>query len=216
MYYQLLIEDQSGAALLAIIMEKVKQTYPAITYNIKPFHGIGHITKKNTVKETKTGKLLNDLATYLRGFNRSLQHIPSVIVVVLDNDDNDPAEFKRSLEKVAEQNKIAVDHVFCLAIEEIEAWILGDEAAILAAYPNAKQASLRRYTQDSICGTWETLADVVYNGGQKEMRKRHFSERGRIKEEWARSIGPHLDLSKNQSPSFKIFISEIYKRADIA
>ena len=111
---------------------------------------------------------------------------------------------------------IRVDHVICLAIEEIEAWLLGDEDAIVAAYPQAKLPVLHSYIQDSICGTWETLADVVYKGGQQIMRKQHYSERGRIKDEWAKKIGAHLDLSHNQSPSFNAFLSEIYKRADAA
>ena len=216
MYYQFLIEDQSGASLIEAVMEKVKQSQSDITYKIKSFKGIGGFTKKNTVKETKTGKLLNDLATYLRGFNRSLQNIPAVIVVVIDNDDNDPIQYKRTLETVANQNMIRVDHVFCLAIEEIEAWLLGDEDAIVAAYPQAKLPVLHSYIQDSICGTWETLADVVYKGGQQIMRKQHYSERGRIKYEWAKKIGAHLDLSHNQSPSFNAFLSEIYKRTDAA
>ena len=59
------------------------------TYDCKGFRGIGGFTRKNTIKETKTGKLLNDLATYLRGFDRSLQSFPSVIIVVLDSDDHD-------------------------------------------------------------------------------------------------------------------------------
>ncbi len=216
MYYQFLIEDQSGSSLIKIVMEKIKNIYPDITYRITSFKGIGGFTKKNTVKETRTGKLLNDLTTYLRGFNRRLQYSPSVVIVVLDNDDNDPIQFKKLLENVATQNMISIDHVFCLAIEEIEAWLLGDEAAVINAYPNARLTVLHSYIQDSICGTWETLADVVYKGGQQALKKQHFSERGRIKNEWAKSIGVYLDLENNKSPSFNSFIAEIFKRAGAA
>ncbi len=217
MYYQFLTEDQSGASLIEIIMAKVKQAYyPDISYNIVAFRGLGGFTKKNTVKETKTGKLLNDLATYLRGFNKALSSFPSAIVVVLDNDDNDPVQLKQSLENIANQNMISVDHVFCLAIEEVEAWLLGDEAAIVSAFPNAKLSALHSYKQDSICNTWETLADVVYKGGQQDMKKQPFYERGKIKDEWAKKIGIHLNLEQNKSPSFKLFLDEIYKRASVA
>lgn len=87
MHFQYLVEDQSGAALIRILMQKIVELYPNATYDCKGFRGIGGFTRKNTIKETKTGKLLNDLATYLRGFDRSLQSFPSVIIVVLDSDD---------------------------------------------------------------------------------------------------------------------------------
>ena len=151
MHFQFLIEDQSSAVLIRLIMEKIKAAHPEITYDDKAYKGLGGFTKKNTVKETKEGKLLNDLATVLRGFNKSLQYIPAVIIIVLDNDTRDPSTFLAELEAVAEQNHINVDHVFCLAVEEVEAWLLGDEAALFAAYPNAKTAVLRSYVQDSIC-----------------------------------------------------------------
>ena len=123
MHFQYLVEDQSGAALIRILMQKIVELYPNATYDCKGFRGIGGFTRKNTIKETKTGKLLNDLATYLRGFDRSLQSFPSVIIVVLDSDDHDVQQFRSELEAVAMQNMIKIDHVFCLAVEEIEAWL---------------------------------------------------------------------------------------------
>ena len=134
MHFQYLVEDQSGAALIRILMQKIVELYPNATYDCKGFLGIGGFTRKNTIKETKTGKLLNDLATYLRGFDRSLQSFPSVIIVVLDSDDHDVQQFRSELEAVAIQNMIKIDHVFCLAVEEIEAWLLGDRHALLSAY----------------------------------------------------------------------------------
>lgn len=101
MHFQYLVEDQSGAALIRILMQKIVELYPNATYDCKGFRGIGGFTRKNTIKETKTGKLLNDLATYLRGFDRSLQSFPSVIIVVLDSDDHDVQQFRSELEAVA-------------------------------------------------------------------------------------------------------------------
>lgn len=171
MYFQFLIEDKSSALLIEAFMTKVAEQYPGVLYSRKPFRGIGGFTRKNTVKETKTGKLLNDLATYLRGFNKSLQGFPSAIVVVLDNDSRDTDAFKKELQEVADLNMITLDHVFCIAVEEVEAWLLGDEEALMRAYPSARLATLRAYTQDSICGTWEVLADVVYPGGIKKFKR---------------------------------------------
>lgn len=217
MNFQFLIEDQSGAALIEILMQRISLINEDITYNCKPFKGLGGFTKKNTVKETKSGKLLNDLTTYLRGFNKSLQYISSVIIVVLDNDTRNTEEFLVELNRVAQQNMITVDHVFCIAVEEVEAWLLGDEAAILAAYPLAKIQQLHTYVQDSICGTWEVLADVVYPGGVSKLKKEcsTYIEIGKCKSEWAQKIGSHMDIEHNNSPSFNHFMAEITKRLSI-
>lgn len=217
MHFQFLIEDQSGAALIEILMQRIALINGSITYNCKPFKGLGGFTKKNTVKETKSGKLLNDLATYLRGFNKSLQYIPAVIFVVVDNDTRNTDEFLAELNQVAQQNMIAVDHVFCIAIEEVEAWLLGDETAILAAYPLAKIQQLHTYVQDSICGTWEVLADVVYPGGVSKLKKEcsTYIEIGKCKSEWAQKIGSHMNPEHNNSPSFNYFITEVTKRLSV-
>lgn len=214
MHFQYLVEDQSGAALIRILMQKIVELYPNATYDCKGFRGIGGFTRKNTIKETKTGKLLNDLATYLRGFDRSLQSFPSVIIVVLDSDDHDVQQFRSELEAVAMQNMIKIDHVFCLAVEEIEAWLLGDRHALLSTYPHAKMHVLNTYVQDSICGTWEVLADAVYPGGTSKLSREHasFIEIGKLKAEWAQNIGIHMDLKSNESPSFNDFIHEIERR----
>ena len=95
--------------------------------------------------------------------------------------------------------------MFRLAVEEIEAWYLGDIKAILRAYPRAKRNILERYVQDSVCGTWELLADAVYAGGAADLRKQGWPAPGRAKHHWAEQIGPHLDLEDNTSPSFAKF-----------
>lgn len=214
MHFQFLIEDQSTRALVELLMKKVQDDHPELTCDYKSFHGIGGFTQKNTVKETRTGKLLNDLATYLRGFDRSLKGIKAAIFVVLDNDDNDPEVFLRELNAVAERNSIAIDHVFCLAIEEMEAWLLGDEQALFRAYPEAKASVVRAYEQDSLCGTWEVLADALYKGGRTKMKKDNpsYQGQGKIKMQWATGIGPYMDIHRNQSPSFNRFMDEVAKR----
>ena len=217
MYNQFLVEDKSSEQLIDILMQKFTLMYPDTIYNCKSFHGIGGFTKKNTVKETKTGHLLNDLATYLRGFNKSLQNFPSVIVIVLDNDDSNTDELRNSLEQVANQNMITVDHVFCIAVEEVEAWLLGDHEAIASAYPNVKQSVLHSYVQDSICGTWETLADAIYPGGYPKLMKNAVSYRaiGIIKAEWSKNIAVYMKFDSNNSPSFNYFFSELQRRAAV-
>ena len=214
MHFQFLIEDSSGQVLIELLMQKVQAEHPDVTCNYKSFRGLGGFTKKNTVKETRDGKLLNDLTTFLAGFNRSLVGIDAAVFIVLDNDDRDPAVFRAELEAVARSRTITIDHVFCLAIEEMEAWLLGDEEALLQAYPNAKTTSLRSYEQDSICGTWEVLADVVYQGGCKKLKKENpsYAGIGKVKSEWAKNSGQFMNIHNNQSPSFNDFLGEIERR----
>lgn len=214
LYIQFMIEDQSSAVLIDILMEKLKQTYPDFTWDIKAFRGIGGFTPKNTVKETKTGKLLNDLATYLSAFDKRLQGFTAAVFVVVDNDTRETERFHFELEQVASRKGITIDHVFCIAVEEVEAWLLGDRAAIEHAYPSAKQSVLNSYTQDSICGTWQLLADAVYRGGIRKLKKDcpTYIEMGEIKAEWAGKIGKYMQPSENKSPSFCFFLKELEER----
>ena len=214
MFFYFLIEDQSGEALIHKVMEKMQHKFSNLYYDCKAFKGIGGFTKRNTVKETKNEKLLDSLTTYLRGFNKSLKSGDYAVVVVLDNDDRNTEEFKQKLKSIIDQNSITIDHIFAIAVEEMESWLLGDSAAVLTAYPNAKLNVIRSYAQDSICGTWELLADAIYPGGLAKMKKDcpTYREKGLIKSEWASNIGDYMDLGKNESPSFNYFITEIERR----
>jgi hypothetical protein len=68
---------------------------------------------------------------------------------------------------------------------------------------------LNDYVPDSIIGTWEKMADVVYAGGCAALRKKGSPEIGRMKSEWARNIAPHIDIEANQSPSFRYFCGKL-------
>lgn len=190
------------------------------TFKIKTVRGIGHLKKQGTLIERKTGHLLNDLPMYLRAFDRECRKIPdSVIVIVLDNDRRNPDEFQMQLDNMAKENMILTDHVFCIAVKEMEAWLLGDLAAVEKAYSNIRKSAGKDYIQDGICDTWETLADMVYPGGIRKLTKKSvnsYNEIGRAKSEWAEKIGEMLDLSRNQSPSFQKFIYELSNRIEAA
>ena len=96
-------------------------------------------------------------------------------------------------------------------LEEMEAWLLGDKDALYKAYPSAKQQVVNNYKQDSITGTWECLANAVYNGGVLKLKNEASSyyEIGKEKCTWAKEIGIHMDIRNNESPSFKYFISKL-------
>jgi len=94
---------------------------------------------------------------------------------------------------------------FCLAIEEGEAWLLGDIPAVKSAYPQAKAPVLNGYINDSVCGTWEKLADAIYPGGARALSKKGRNAVGVEKSLWAEKISSYMDVSNNKSPSFAYF-----------
>lgn len=216
MHFQFLIEDMSGGILVKQIMSKLVAMCPNVTCDYKTFRGIGGFQKKWDPSAAKTQKLLNDLPTFLRAFDRSLnvRGYDASLIIVLDNDRNDPVKFRNELEELAEEQMISIDHVFCIAVEEIEAWLLGDRNAILRAYPNARTSLLNEYEQDSICGTWEKLAGAIYPGGFPKFKKENktYQDIGKMKCEWAEKIGEHMDIRNNCSPSFQYFVTAIEER----
>ena len=38
-----------------------------------------------------------------------------------------------------------IDYAFCIAVKEMEAWLLGDIEAIEKAYPNAKKTAIKEF-----------------------------------------------------------------------
>jgi len=105
--------------------------------------------------------------------------------------------------------------LFRIAIEEGEAWLLGDRDALKTAYHRAKDQILSTYVQDSVCGTWEKLADAIYPGGSKKLKQLGWPYTGITKCEWASKIAPSLDVESNQSRSFQVFREGMRNLVDI-
>jgi hypothetical protein len=129
----------------------------------------------------------------------------AVLIVVCDLDNRCFREFRQELSNCLEKSAIKSQIYFCIAIEEGEAWYLGDINAIKIAYPHAKSAILDSYINDSICGTWEKLADAIYRGGAKQLSKLGGASVGQEKTVWAENISPQMNVDINRSPSFGYF-----------
>lgn len=175
MYFQFLIEDLSTEILIKHVINKLKEKFPDkdIYADTKSFKGIGQLSNKGNLMERKGSNLLNNLHMYLRGFDRRLSSMEdALIIVVLDNDKRDSKDFKEELDIIAKETVKWTECVFCVAVKEMEAWLLGDENAIWEAYPLAKKKYIKDYEQDGICDTWQVLANIVYPGGLAGLQKR--------------------------------------------
>lgn len=220
MRIEFLVEDLSGEKLLTEIIEKYIAEFPLfpVAYEIRSYKGIGGFAKGSDAGNVKSQQLLNDLPKRMKAIQAKYWGMDDVsIFIVLDNDTRETKKFEEQLKALAEREKISMDYVFCIAVEEMEAWLLGDRAAIQLAYPNVSDRVASKhsgYTQDSICGTWEYLADMLTKGGFTAFKKKNPTafDVGKSKSEWAEKIGRHMDIRNNMSPSFQYFIGELDKR----
>jgi len=202
MHIEILVEDTSGGKLLESVLPKIlgEQGEPH-TWRVHSYKGIGRIPKNlKAGDDSRKRILLDQLPRLLRGYGNDPG--TDAVLVVLDADRRNCVEFLTELKTLAAGCKPAPNTLFRIAIEEMEAWYFGDRQALIAAYPKAKGEVLRHYEQDSVCGTWELLADAIYPGGASVIKKIGWPESGRVKCEWAERIGPLLDLERNVSPSF--------------
>ena len=217
MHFEVLVEDQSGSIALESIMEKILGENGAVhSWQIYSYRGIGRIPGNlRGVTDPKARILLDRLPSILQGYGKRLQGFPAAVVVVVDLDDKDCIAFKQELLDILDSCNPRPNTLFRIAIEEGEAWLLGDRAAVKAAYPDTRDAILDRYVQDSICGTWEVLADAVHPGGSADLNALGYPPTGIAKSEWARNIAPHMDINSNQSKSFQVFRDGVRNLAGI-
>ena len=214
-HFEILVEDQSGKVLIENLLDRILNVnIQEHSWELHSYRGVGHIPK-NLSAESDPGKrlLLNQLPRLLRGYGRSLRGVSSVVVVVVDSDDRDCISFKRELIKLLDHCDPCPNVLYRIAVEEIEAWLLGDLAAIRAAYPRVRIGILEGYVQDSICGTWEILADAMHSTGSAGLKNLRYPEVGKAKCRWAQEIAPHMDVENNRSGSFQLFRDSLREMA---
>lgn len=213
MHFEILVEDASGELLLGSLLPKILgRNGETHTWRTHAYKGIGRIPR-NLRGKADPGKriLLDQLPRILAGYGKSLQTTESAVVVVVDLDNRDCIAFKQELVQIQNRCRPKPRVLFRLAIEEIEAWLLGDPKAIVKAFPRAKTNVLQSYRQDSICGTWEALAEAVFPGGSAALKAEGYPRIGEQKCKWASQIGGHLDVEANLSPSFRVFRSGLLR-----
>ena len=194
MHIEFLVEEESCAEALLLLVPKIIG---------------GQVTSATHIFQGKTD-LLGSLPARLRGY---APWLPSDwrIVVVVDRDADDCAALKARLENMARDEglvtrSVAPDkkrfHVLNrIAIEELEAWFLGDVGALATAYPRVPVTLARKRgyrDPDRIAGgTWEALERALQRAG--------YYRAGIPKIEVARNIARHMTPSFNRSHSFHCF-----------
>lgn len=212
MHFEVLVEDLSGKKVLDILIPKIIGDQH--TFRVIEYRGIGHIPK-NLKSSTDASKriLLDQLLRLFRGYGKTFagysEDYPAAVIVVCDLDDKCLKVFRQELFRVLNACNPRPEARFCIAIEEGEAWLLGDIPSIKTAYPNARDNVLNSYTNDAICGTWELLADAIFQGGANGLKKRGWRAVGTEKSIWATRIAPHMNVNNNKSPSFRYFRQKI-------
>ncbi len=212
MHFEILVEDQSGKRMLDILVPKIIGNQDS--FKVHAYQGIGRIPRNLTNStDARNRRLLDQLPRLLRGYGNTFANYPAnysaAVILICDLDDRCLKVFREELFTVLNACNPKPETRFCIAIEEGEAWLLGDLPAIKVAYPNARDDVLNCYKNDSICGTWEFLADAVFRGGADRLKKEGWRSVGREKSTWAERVAPHMNVEVNKSPSFCYFRTKI-------
>lgn len=193
MHIECLVEEPSAEAALQNLLPKI--IGPTHTFAIHTYNG-----KHN---------LLARLPNRLQGYRHYLPDDWRIIVLV-DEDRENCRSLKKNLEDIAVKADLATKStprgaryqvLNRLAIEELEAWFLGDCEAVRAAFPRisrefGKVARLRN--PDAIAGgTWEALQSILQKAG--------YYRSGIPKIEVARNVSRYMDPAQNRSRSFQVF-----------
>lgn len=193
MHIEFFLEEPSAEAFISEFLPRI---LPNVSFNPHVFQG-------------KTDLLAN-VAKRLKGYQ---SWIPADwrIVVLIDEDRQDCRSLKRTMESAAmaatlKTKTSAAGRPFAvlnrIAVEELEAWFLGDPVALHAAFPRVSAGlgqKARFRNPDAVGGgTWEALERVLQKAG--------YYRSGLPKIEVARTMAKHLDTGRNNSDSFHCFL----------
>jgi hypothetical protein len=191
MHLEVYVEEPSAEAALGILIPKIVGEAHS--------HRIYNLMGKDT--------LLRELPKRLRSY-RGMSMQAMRIVALVDRDRDDCADLKQGLEAMAAAAKIPTRAArkpgqpaimdTRLAIEELEAWYIGDVPALRSAYPKVP-ATLDKWARfrfpDAVAGgTWETL--------ERALQRYGYHSGGLAKIKLARDVAAHMNPAANRSESF--------------
>lgn len=159
--------------------------------------------------------LVDNLPNLLRGYQRRLTQLGQHdlrIVVLLDADGiaerrlkilEDAAQAAGLLTRLQAGEGQLFHVINALAVQELEAWFLGDREAIMAAYPKVGLQHFKGIDKEP--EKHPKPNDVLW----RIFKEARLFLAGKRKREWARTIAPHLDPARNRSASFRYFCQSL-------
>lgn len=194
MELNIIVEEPSAEAAIKIIAPKI---VPAGT-------------KIKVVNLNSKAQLLRKLPDRLRGYAARIDNGEDIkIIILIDRDGDDCIALKQQITTMVNhaglidkshnngQHKV-VTRIVC---EELEAWFLGDAAAIRSAYsslpPINQTKGIFRQPDKPGRGTWEALAAFFRSNG---LYRNNYP-----KIEGARKIAAKMNINENKSKSFNHF-----------
>ncbi len=147
MHFEILVEDLSGKTTLEILIPKV--IGEDHTCRVISCRGIGRIPKDlKSHSDIHNRILLDRLPSLLKGYGETYSNNPAkhstALIIVCDLDKKCLKNFRQELLDVMNECNPALETRFCIAVEEGEAWFLGDLIAIKKAYTKAKNSILKQ------------------------------------------------------------------------
>lgn len=188
-----------GASERAFLERWLPRLLPSQYVRVHPHQGKGSLPRVwNAPPDKKARGLLDQLPAKLRGLAQALDPHSDGILVLLDADNDEPDVLRASIAAVVEQCAPQLRLRVSVAVEETEAFYLGDLRALQRAYPNADHEKARSYQPDSICGTWELFGEIVGDGGGNKVA-------------WAEAMGPYVTTraAESRSPSFRCMLQAV-------
>lgn len=206
MLIEILSEDKSGSV---VVERSVKRICDAegkkVQINVRPHRGCGSLPKDRNAKPAKfASSLLDLLPAKLRAYNSVYGGKEIILIIAIDSDSNNPEIMRKEIYEVAGIYAPDIRSVVAISTEEVEAWMLGDRAAVIDAYPDCDRKVLDSYEQDSVCGTWEVLCRAVCDNAEK-LIEIGYPAIGHYKTNWAERISKYMSPQRNVSPSFNTF-----------
>jgi len=182
------VEGKSDKVFLDAWINRAFQDHD---FEVHPHQGKGSLPDDITARPDPLRRgLLDMLPAKLRAYASDPQD--NAVLVLVDADGDNCENIIAKLTYVLESLDPRPNVIFKLAVEETEAFYLGDLRALRAAFPDADMTRARAYVPDSICGTAELFGEIVGDPGLHKVT-------------WAEKMGPKMGttISSNRSPSFR-------------
>jgi hypothetical protein len=194
-----------GASELVFIDRWAPRAFPGHEFVVRPHQGKGTLPRNLAARPNPRHRgLLDLLPATLRAYSATAAMAADGVLVIVDLDDEDRADFEQRLAAIAQATQ-PLRVVIRLAIEELEAFYLGDLRALKIAFPNADMTRAAAYAADSIVGTAELFGEIIDDDGLRKVL-------------WAERMGSRLTTnpSRSRSPSFKALHAGIQDLVSVA